>query len=767
MNILASVPYVGTTGYNSHTRNFLRRLSLFHNIKVRNFTIGKDWKGYHPTENIHGNDVDKFDQSLLALQSLWDNGQLKDFPIYGFDINNFAPDIHLVLSEVNHHYFYSDYNGPKIAYTVWESTLYPQEFFNKLQEFDQVWVPSQWQAEITINQGIDAEKVKVVREGVDTNIYYPENLKYDDDKFRFLIFGRWDDRKSIRECIQAFKNVFGGHDKIELIISVDNPFSVDNLKTTEERLEHYNLKSSNIKVLHFPSNSEYISYLKKGNVFLSCARSEGWNLPLIEAMACGTPSIYSDCSAQLEFASGKGIPVKIKGEIPIKEILNSYASKTDGGNHLQGNWYEPDFKDLEQKILYAYENYNQLKEQAIIDSEDIRENFTWQKSAISAANLIGELAASLKGRAPKNKNTITCDFNDGVKVEILGSTYADYEVIFCDDDSGEILYSSHIKNNMWAKCNIDYHVNWKVDVISGGILVKTFKLDLNGKRVKIINDSGSIGDILAWIPAVEAFTKKYNCTTHFYSPHRHLFESEYPSINFFEYHEKENDKSYYKTYKIGCFKVRGKNWNQYSLQDLASQTLGVELIERKPRIAKPKLKNRIKKKYVCIAIQSTAQFKYWNNPTGWQQTVDYLKGLGYEVVCIDRHPVFGSKENYNEMPKNCIDKTGDYSLFNRINDLSFCEFFIGLSSGLSWLAWALDKDVILISGIGQDYTEFKNPFRVSNKNVCNGCSTEEDFVFDRGNWMFCPKNKNFECTREISFEMVKEKIDKCIEKIDK
>jgi glycosyltransferase involved in cell wall biosynthesis len=26
-------------------------------------------------------------------------------------------------------------------------------------------------------------------------------------------------------------------------------------------------------------------------VFVSCARSEGWNLPLIEAMACGTPVI--------------------------------------------------------------------------------------------------------------------------------------------------------------------------------------------------------------------------------------------------------------------------------------------------------------------------------------------------------------------------------------------------------------------------------------------------------------------------------------------
>jgi glycosyltransferase involved in cell wall biosynthesis len=61
-------------------------------------------------------------------------------------------------------------------------------------------------------------------------------------------------------------------------------------------------------------NMLYAKFLKAGHVFLSCARSEGWNLPLIEAMACGTPSIYSDCSGQLEFAKGKGIPVKIKNE---------------------------------------------------------------------------------------------------------------------------------------------------------------------------------------------------------------------------------------------------------------------------------------------------------------------------------------------------------------------------------------------------------------------------------------------------------------------
>ena len=37
--------YIGTTGYNNHTRDFFRELSKYVQIKVRNFTVGDSWKG--------------------------------------------------------------------------------------------------------------------------------------------------------------------------------------------------------------------------------------------------------------------------------------------------------------------------------------------------------------------------------------------------------------------------------------------------------------------------------------------------------------------------------------------------------------------------------------------------------------------------------------------------------------------------------------------------------------------------------------------------
>ena len=165
---------------------------------------------------------------------------------------------------------------------------------------------------------------------------------------------------------------------------------------------------------------------------------------------------------------------------------------------------------------------------------------------------------------------------------------------------------------------------------------------------------------------------------------------------------------------------------------------------------------------MCIATQSTAQAKYWNNPDGWKKIVDYLKSKGLDVVCIDKDKNFGNGKFFNEMPENAIDKTGDLPLEDRISDLLNCEFFIGLGSGLSWLAWACNKPVVMISGFSNPISEFFNPYRVHNPNVCNSCWNDTAETFNFNDWAYCPRNKNFECSKEISFEMVKSKIDQLL-----
>lgn len=283
---------------------------------------------------------------------------------------------------------------------------------------------------------------------------------------------------------------------------------------------------------------------------------------------------------------------------------------------------------------------------------------------------------------------------------------------------------------------------------------------MNLKTLNIINESGSLGDFIAWTPIVAKYAKQNNLKINYYTPYKSVLEDSYREINFYNYNDKNNiDLS--KSIFIGCFE--NINWRTMSLQEVASSILNIEHTEERPIINKKfKKQNNFSKKYVCIATQSTAQCKYWNNETGWSKIVYYLKSIGYEVVCIDKHSSFGIASQMNFIPNGCINKTGDLPLEDRINDLMHCEFFIGLGSGLSWLAWACDKPVVMISGFSDPKSEFYTPYRVHNKNVCNSCWNDPDHKFDPSNWLWCPRNKNFECSREISFEMVKEKIDQCI-----
>ena len=280
--------------------------------------------------------------------------------------------------------------------------------------------------------------------------------------------------------------------------------------------------------------------------------------------------------------------------------------------------------------------------------------------------------------------------------------------------------------------------------------------------------SSSLGDTLGWIPQAEEyrFTNKSEVDIRVTPRLVDLFVSVYPFLNFVT----EKKGSYEASFSIGC---HTPNDFTTPLIQVATERLGLPFQEIKPKIALPlNLKNNFKKKYVCIATQSTSQCKYWNNPTGWDQTVDYLQSLGYDVVCIDQHARFGTEGQWNDTPANSIRKNRfngdtDIPLTERINDLYFCDFFIGLGSGLSWLAWALNKPVVLISGFSAPKAEFYTPYRIINENVCNSCWNDvECMPFDTGDWMWCPRHKGtsrgFECSKEITFEMVKEQIDRLL-----
>lgn len=754
--------YVGNTGYNNHTRDFFRELSKHVQLKVRNFTVGDSWAGYSETCHDGEKYLTDLDKSLLYQQILWTgNGNRDNFSLYPSTEKEFQPDFNIILNETNHHLFWDIYSGPKIAYNVWESTRQPDNFFNRLMQFDELWVPTEWQKKCTIEQGYDPEKIKVVPEGVDILTFFPQTVEpleeYKDGRFKFLLFGRWDYRKSTKEIIETFLKTFDPSEPVDLVVSIDNMWGeeMDGIKTTEERLEHYGLIDSRIKIKHFPTREEYIKYMKLGHVFLSCARSEGWNLPLIEAMACGTPSIYSNCSGQLEFAEGRGIPVKVIGEKPAN--LNNYGSysMTSG---VAGNYYEPDFDDLSTQMRIVYQNYDSYKRKAIEESIDIRQKFNWEQIGKIGHQKVMDFYEKTKDPNffKNKKNKVSVSYIDGPKVEIIGEVPERYLVEFVDQDTNKVVFSDTISNNMWTLCSTKYYKNWEIRI--NGVTFEKF--NLQGKRVLISFESKSIGDTIAWAPYAVEFANKHKCKVILSTFHNKFFEG-LESYKDIEFVSPGSTVNCYALYRIGWIRNSNGKWdkldcypqilNTLPLQQTATDILGLKYYEMNHGINFKPQKKPINAKYIVFAPQSTTGCKEWVYEN-WVELSRKLRDFGYQIVVLSSTPF---------QIDGCRNVCGK-ELNEVINYIFHADLFIGLSSGLSWINWAMGKKTVMIAGFTESFHEFKyNNIRISNE-VCIKCWCDTEFVFDAGDWNWCPVYKGTKkqhiCQKSITVDQVFSKL---------
>lgn len=230
-------------------------------------------------------------------------------------------------------------------------------------------------------------------------------------------------------------------------------------------------------------------------------------------------------------------------------------------------------------------------------------------------------------------------------------------------------------------------------------------------------------------------------------------------------HEDIKPERYYATYSMGLFfddkdcVHQPCDFRHVGPHRTAGYILGVDPTEAPPRIALADDSRPLAEPYVCIAVQSTTQAKYWNNPTGWREIVRFLKEHGYRVVCIDQKPTHGDRLIWNHIPNGAEDETGERPLAERARWLKHAEFFVGLSSGLSWLAWTTQTPVVMISGFTHPLNEFATPYRVVNYHTCNSCWNDPHHRFDHKDFMWCPRHKDtprqFECTRLITVEQVK------------
>jgi autotransporter strand-loop-strand O-heptosyltransferase len=361
---------------------------------------------------------------------------------------------------------------------------------------------------------------------------------------------------------------------------------------------------------------------------------------------------------------------------------------------------------------------------------------------------------TVKGPQKRKQNlkdfTITWDSGPKVSSNVGRELFVDFHI------DGKSVYSHTLQGqNHWCKPAIQYYTDWQV-YVDGKLVAET---PAEGSIQVVQFDSSSLGDTLSWVEPAVAFKNEKGLDKLYVATHKNwLFDQDYyrdQGIEFIVPGQWPEDAV--ALWRVGVYMedVGGqvwfqdknkRDWRKIYLGDIASDSLGIGQVMKSPKLIYSGRTTQ-KRPYICIATASTAQAKYWNNEHGWQGLIDHYKGKGYDVYHVSKE-----ETHLRGLKKAPEDLKDVYRL------LQGAELFFGISSGLSWFAWATDVPVVLISGFTPEICEFddEKTLRIINKKVCNSCWFDKHF--DRGDWNWCPEHKGserqFECTKEITTQDV-------------
>lgn len=264
--------------------------------------------------------------------------------------------------------------GKHFGFPIFELTEFDVRELTSMSHCDELLVCSEWAKEV-VNKSVGL-KTSVVPLGVDTEIFYPSRL-LNSEKTIFFNCGKWEKRKGHDILGKCFNKAFTKTDNVELWMMCDNPFLPEDKKNSWESL--YKTSGLSDKIRLIPRQQHHQDVARLMNM-VDCgvfpARAEGWNLELLEMMACGKHVIATNYSAHTEFCS----PVNSR-------LVNTHNLETafDGVffDGTKGFWAEL-AKDQEDAIIEYMRDIHSLKQSGQLginqNGLDTANQFTWKNT---------------------------------------------------------------------------------------------------------------------------------------------------------------------------------------------------------------------------------------------------------------------------------------------------------------------------------------------------------------------------------------------------
>ena len=258
------------------------------------------------------------------------------------------------------------------AFLIWEGDKVPKWIVEECanERIEKIFVVSKHTAEALANTTQDEEilaKVSMVPHGVDLSIFKPLDRKH--EKFTFFAnkgFRNLEDRGGIQYLIKAYLEEFDGVDT-ELIIKINPAYGIPEVGSMFPELA----KREDVKFITDNLSFLQINELYNNcDVFVSPTRAEAFNLPCLEALACGKPVITTDFGGQTDFIDkecGWLIDYKL---VEVEHELE-YESIS---------WAVPDHTHLKSLMRFAKDNpgiCSAMKERCL----GMAKEYTWDKTA--------------------------------------------------------------------------------------------------------------------------------------------------------------------------------------------------------------------------------------------------------------------------------------------------------------------------------------------------------------------------------------------------
>lgn len=309
-----------------------------------------------------------------------------------------------------------------MVYLVWEGNKIPKwmadECFNS--NIDKIIVPSKHTYDALVNglQQIDysfkvdgtdvrqtiLDKTVIIPHGVDINKFYPisqcRNLGSNPSQreetvhsqsrgrlvvkdaapiFKFLMckgFTNMEDRGGVQYGIQAYLSEFSKKDNVELIIKINSVYGIPDFDKLFPELK----KKDNPKITLITEtlDDKQLNQLYNDcDVFVSPTRAEAFNLPVLESLATGTPTIVTNYGGQTDFVDvecGWLIPYKLE---EIKHDMMYEGIK----------WATIDIKKLSCAMRFTYKNQEIVKAMSG-RAVSMAKCLTWDNTAKIIVNLL-------------------------------------------------------------------------------------------------------------------------------------------------------------------------------------------------------------------------------------------------------------------------------------------------------------------------------------------------------------------------------------------